>query len=230
MEFLLNDTQKGASVEKYPGYLSGDESDELFRLLSATVLEHMTHDMIKMYGKVHESKRKVATISERPNVPYSYARTTRNSIQLTFGDLPWLDAIRRRMEQLCGHELNFVFLNFYRPYSPETPDDKLGFHSDSEPDMVPGSNIVSLSVGDTRHFAFRNKGETGILCQTPLQNGDVCIMKGTTQEHYEHAITARGAKQCTRGRFNLTFRQFVTTQGSGDEEEPASKRHRVDLE
>ena len=132
-------------------------------------------------------------------------------MELTFSQLPWLDELRHRLQDLCGHELNFVFVNFYRPSTEEHPDDQLGWHADDENDMVVNSSIVSVSVGDARTFAFRKKGETRQHCATVLENGDVAIMRGETQKHYQHAVTAKGVKKCMKGRWNLTFRQFWAT-------------------
>lgn len=200
--YIIEDDK--SQVIKYPGWLPEAERATLFQNLTAEVLPLMTHDKGVFMGKPWTSKRLVATISTHPGVSYSYSSVKRKSLDVTFAALPWLEALRVRMEALCGHALNFVFINWYRPNT----DDQLGFHADDETDMTKGASIVSLSVGDTRHFAFRKKGETKIHCQTPLNDGDVAIMQGETQSHYQHAITSKGSKKCTRGRWNLTFRLF----------------------
>lgn len=204
--YIIDDNK--CQVLKYPGWLPEGERKTLFSRLTKHVLPLMDHDRGVFMGKPWVSKRLVGTVSVRPGVSYSYSTVQRKSMSITFADLPWLEDLRVRMEALCGHSLNFVFINWYRPYS----DDKLGYHSDDEADMIKGASIVSLSVGDTRHFAFRKKGETKMLHQTPLEDGDVAVMRGETQSHYQHAITEKGAKKSTRGRWNLTFRQFCNVE------------------
>lgn len=224
---VIADEASRSFVDLYPEWLSAAASDELFRQLSEHVLPHMDHDRGVMYGKPWTSKRLVGTISTGAGVSYSYSSVKRLTMQLTFAELPWLDDIRRQMEELCGHKLNFVFLNFYRPSTDEHPDDQLGWHSDDEVDMVAGASIVSLSVGDTRTFAFRKKGETGQYCATPLAQGDVAIMRGNTQTHYQHAVTTKGVKLSKRGRWNLTFRQFRDAPAAPNDGETPQKRQKV---
>lgn len=212
-ESVMSDEQTGSYVDLYEHELSREEADELYGLLQQHLLPHMSQDRGRMYGKEWASKRLAGTVSTAPGIRYSYSSVTRTTMELTFAELPWLDAVRRRMEALCGHELNFVFLNFYRPSTAEHPDDNIGWHADDEAEMVPGSSIVSLSCGDTRWFAFRKKaknsdGKQPMACQTALATGDVAIMRGEVQKHYQHSITTRGAKASTRGRWNLTFRRF----------------------
>jgi alkylated DNA repair dioxygenase AlkB len=201
-----NDTQSHVTLRE--GWLSSQACTTLFENLEKHLLSSMSHDEGTMYGKAWKSKRLIGTVSTAPGVSYSYSSVQRHSLKITFQDLPWLEDLRVQMEQLCGHVLNFCFINFYRPSTPDHPDDQLGWHSDDEQDMVPGASIVSLSVGDTRTFAFRKKGETKQHCATSLNNGDVAIMSGKTQTYYQHAITTKGVKLSKKGRWNLTFRQF----------------------
>lgn len=197
-----------STVLKYPQWLGETERMCLFENMSKHVLPLMTHDVgfNRFTGKEWKSQRLVGTIAVKPGVSYKYGTAkARHTLTTTFEDLPWLDALRKDMEALCGQELNFVFINWYRPGTK----DNLGWHSDDEADMSKGSPIVSVSVGDARWFAFRKKGETKMACQSKLVDGDIVIMQGNTQQHYEHAITTREAgKNCVRGRWNLTFRHF----------------------
>lgn len=195
-------------VIKYIQWLSEKERKALFDDMSKHVLPLLTHDtgFNRFTGKEWKSQRLVGTISVKPGVSYKYGTAkARCTMTTTFQDLPWLDKLRRDMEVLSGHALNFVFINWYRPGTK----DNLGWHSDDEADMSRGAPIVSVSVGDARWFAFRKKGETKMHCQSKLVDGDIVIMQGETQKHYEHAITTREAgKNCTKGRWNLTFRHF----------------------
>lgn len=217
----------GSRVVKHRGWVKN--TSEVWDALNE-LLPLLTHDRGKMFGREWVSKRLTCTIATTPGVSYKYSSVERTTLDTTFSELPELDALRVKMEALCGHALNFVFINYYRPSTASHPDDQLGYHSDDDSEMVPGSSIVSVSLGDTRHFAFRRKGETKMACQTALADGDVVLMCGETQSHFEHAITTRGAKQCTRGRWNLTFRQFklpVSLAPTAVPTVPSVKRARV---
>jgi alkylated DNA repair dioxygenase AlkB len=212
-EMIINDPASGSLVEKNPQWLSREECNLFFQRLTDEILPSMDHDTgyNRFTQTEWKSARLVGSISTVSRMRYKYGTAKeRWTLNLTFTDFPWLDELRIRLEQeVAGHPLNFVFINFYRPSTPEHPKDAIGWHSDAEDDMVSGASIISLSFGDTRHFAFRRRGETKILCQTPLADGDLITMRGNIQKHYEHCITERGAKRCLQGRFNLTFRQFL---------------------
>lgn len=206
---VIEDTVNDCTVTYFPKWLPVSQTEPLITQMELELLPLMTHDrgFNRFTGKEWISQRLVATISTGAGVEYQYGTAKKRvTCQTTFDDLPWLDELRRQAETLCGHELNFVFCNFYRPNT----EDNLGWHSDSEKEMVPGSAIVSMSFGDTRDFAFRRKAVKGEKSLTiPLANGDVVIMAGNTQKFYEHSVTKKGAKKCTKGRWNLTFRRFA---------------------
>lgn len=210
---IIADETTRSFAEKYPRWMPVAESGQMFRSLQKEILPHMTHDtgFNRFTQTEWKSARLVGSISTEPRMRYKYGTAKeRWTLNLTFSDFPWLDELRTRLElEVAGHPLNFVFINFYRPSTAEHPKDAIGWHSDAEDDMVSGASIISLSFGDTRHFAFRRRGETKILCQTPLADGDLVAMRGNIQKHYEHCVTERGAKNCLQGRFNLTFRQFL---------------------
>lgn len=172
---IITDIETGSFVDFYQRFLNASHADNLFDLLSLHVMPFMTQDKGKMFGKEWTSKRLVGTLSTARGVNYSYSKIQRLTMNLTISDLPWLNNLREQLEQLCGHELNFVFLNFYRASTEDHPDDQLGWHSDDDDEMSPDSQIVSVSVGDTRTFAFRKSGETKQLCSIPLAHGDVVI-------------------------------------------------------
>jgi len=85
-------------------------------------------------------------------------------------------------------EFNAANLNFYNEES-HTPQ-----HSDDEPlfqtphaSPVKEKSIMSISVGATKIFAFRDK-LTNEEIHLALRNGDVLFMEGTTQEYTTHQI------------------------------------------
>ncbi len=69
--------------------------------------------------------------------------------------------------------------------------------------------IASLSLGATRVFKLRPqqrpKGTKSL--SVALHNGDLLLMAGTTQQHWEHALPK--APSVSAGRLNLTFRWVI---------------------
>ena len=101
------------------------------------------------------------------------------------------------MEHLVGHRLDYVLVNKYSNIG-----DSIGFHSDDERDLLPGSTIVSYSSGATRRFLIRPKNrEVGVnsTIEIPLGHDDLCIMDGTMQKTHEHSVPK---KKVTQTRFN----------------------------
>src|SRR6185437_2850328 len=81
-----------------------------------------------------------------------------------------------------------------------------------EPDMVPYSSIASVSLGDTREMSFRYKGE-GYRCMSfTLEDRDLLVMTGSTQEIVEHRTEKM--KERRGSRYNLTFRVVLSGDGT----------------
>lgn len=97
-------------------------------------------------------------------------------------------------------------LNKYR-----TGADSMGWHSDNERVYGDAPTIASVSLGAGRDFDLRATGQHGRKMRVALGLGDVLVMRGTTQQHWQHAIPARRGKTVAAGqpRINLTFRTIV---------------------
>lgn len=100
-------------------------------------------------------------------------------------------------EHKINSVLNSVLLNYYRNGS-----DKINYHSDDQSQIGQHPVIASLSLGDSRKFVLRHK-TTKEKIQYELKHGDLFIMKGSTQDDWEHAILSEANKEV---RINLTFR------------------------
>jgi alkylated DNA repair dioxygenase AlkB len=94
-------------------------------------------------------------------------------------------------------QMNSVLLNYYRDGK-----DKINYHSDDLSQIGAEPVICSLSVGDSRIFKIKNK-ETKEIIEFILNNGDLFIMKGKTQELFQHGVLQEENKD---ERINLTFR------------------------
>ena len=177
-----------------PAWLSRAEADALFASLLAKI-EWEVH-RIRMFGRQIDSPRLSCWIGD-PGASYTYSRTR-------FEPHPWpfmLLPIRERLRDTLGVDFNSVLANRYR-----NGRDAMGWHSDDEPELGPQPVIASVSLGATRRFALKPRGEGGRLT-LDLPHGSLLVMRGDTQARYRHALpaTARPVGE----RINLTFRRIV---------------------
>jgi alkylated DNA repair dioxygenase AlkB len=120
---------------------------------------------------------------------------------------PLVKKIVDKIEKITGRNFLYAQLNHYQ-------DDKdyIGYHTDSE--VQDNGLVVSLSIGATRRFVFRDKTKkTGQPdYEIYLPDGSLIIIdQDAIKNKYKHALTkvrkadnysdARG-----NGRINITFR------------------------
>ena len=110
-----------------------------------------------------------------------------------------LGEIRERVEREGGQRVNGVLLNYYRD-----GQDSMGWHSDDEPELRRDPLVASLSLGGSRRFDLRRKGQTRIAHSLELTHGSLLVMRGATQHHWQHQV-AKTRRSCMP-RLNLTFR------------------------
>jgi len=100
-----------------------------------------------------------------------------------------------------------VLLNRYRD-----GDDGMGWHSDNEPELGPAPVIASLSLGAARRFLLRRRDDHAKKAEVLLDHGDLLVMGGQTQRHYQHSLP-KSARPLAE-RLNLTFR-WINAPGQG---------------
>lgn len=177
-----------------PTWLSRTEADALFEALLAGIGWEVHR--IRMFGRQIDSPRLSCWIGD-PGASYTYSRTR-------FQPHPWpatLASLRARLRETLDVDFNSVLANRYRDGR-----DAMGWHSDDEPELGPQPVIASLSLGATRRFALKPRGEGGGLT-LDLPHGSLLVMRGDTQTRYRHALprTARPVGE----RINLTFRRVL---------------------
>ena len=86
-------------------------------------------------------------------------------------------------------------------------DAHIPMHSDDEECIKPNSNILTVSLGETRTINFQPKNRTrGSEVSISLQHGDVFLMSTCSQELFRHGISKDNSK-CMR--ISLTFRDLI---------------------
>jgi alkylated DNA repair dioxygenase AlkB len=181
-----------ADVAFDPRWLDEADADRLLRGLRGGVAWE-TH-RIRLFGREHDSPRLSCWIGD-PGSAYRYSGTL-------FEPRPWpplLLAVRGRLCAELGTGFNSVLANRYRDGR-----DCMGWHSDDEAELGPAPVIASLSLGATRRFVLKHRGDPQVRQVLELPHGSLLVMAGATQRHYRHALprTARPVGE----RINLTFR------------------------
>lgn len=174
----------------YPSFFNQQESHQFFEDLCSQI--NWQHEAIKMFGKTLLQPRLTAYYG---NKSYGYSGITMSAQSWSF----LLLKIKQKIETITNNKFNGVLLNLYRDGS-----DYMGWHSDDEKELVKGSIIASLSLGETRRFLLRRKDNHQSKIELNLSSGDVLIMGGDIQTFWQHQIpkTSREVKP----RINLTFR------------------------
>ncbi|OIQ21140.1 MAG: alpha-ketoglutarate-dependent dioxygenase AlkB [Flavobacterium sp. MedPE-SWcel] len=179
-----------ADLMLHEGFFDKKESDHYY----ATLLKNTPwkESELTVYDKTHTIPRMVAWYEDKSNAGAD--------LSAPFWT-PELLAIKKKVEQECGHKFNSVLLNLYRDGK-----DGVGWHSDKEEDFGSNQVIASVSFGETRLFKLRHKTQKELPVQElPLTHGTLLLMAGTTQTHWEHHVP-KTAKDILP-RVNLTFRQ-----------------------
>ncbi|AZC17782.1 MULTISPECIES: alpha-ketoglutarate-dependent dioxygenase AlkB [Pseudomonas] len=128
-------------------------------------------------------------------LPYDYS-------QISYPAVPMPEMLERlcpAIEQLLGFRPNNCLLNFY-------PDGQssMGFHSDANEQLVPGTGVVVISLGHARSMLFKHK-QSGQIHEYNLGAGSLLHMSDALQTQWLHAIPkAPGAGE----RISLSFRQL----------------------
>ncbi|WP_313139393.1 alpha-ketoglutarate-dependent dioxygenase AlkB [Stenotrophomonas sp.] len=187
-----------AHVHWHRRWLERSAADVLLSALRADVAWEVHR--IRMFGRQVDSPRLSCWMGDA-GASYRYSGAD-------FVPVPWHPALlplRDRLAEFCGATFNSVLLNRYRD-----GEDAMGWHRDNEPELGPAPLIASLSLGAERRFLLRRRDDHGRKAEVALGHGDLLVMGGATQTHYQHALprTARPVSE----RINLTFR-WVTPRG-----------------
>lgn len=195
----------GAELWFAPAWLSCDVADGLLRSLRTDISWEIHR--IRMFGREIDSPRLSSWIGD-PDASYTYSRTR-------FEPQPWppvLCELRGRLQDTLGACFNSVLANLYRDGR-----DRMGWHSDDEPELGAQPVIASISLGAVRRFSFKPRGE-GERLVLDLPHGSLLMMRGDTQKRYLHALpaTARPVGE----RINLTFRRILASEHAGMQVSP----------
>lgn len=120
-----------------------------------------------------------------------------------------VDRLRAAVEvAVFGGDRKFFNAAFCNRYTGG--GDHVSWHSDEDvPLYGPRPTIASASFGETRDFVLRARDGAGMY-RYALGHGDLLVMEGATQEHFDHAVPKRAGAAGTR--INVTFRRVLPRQ------------------
>ncbi len=192
MKVVLHDEGRGCRVRFAPAWFPKPEADALLgRALASPLPQPETYGRGAQEVKTHRKNCAFGPAGMR----YRYAGQVREARAWPKG----FAELAERVGDAAGASFNFCLVNVYGDGRAQ-----LGWHSDSEPDLVPGATIASLSLGVARDFQMRFGNEGPAEHAWPLGHGDLLLMEGDLQRYYQHQVPVR--RGVTTPRVNLTFR------------------------
>jgi alkylated DNA repair dioxygenase AlkB len=182
-----------AEVLYYPDFIPAQEANHYLESLRQSL--DWRQEKITLYGKAFDVPRLQAWYGDKDS-QYQYSN-------LTMQPNPWtkeLKLLKQKCESKTKDTFNSVLENLYRD-----GNDGMGRHADDEPELGHNPVIASVSLGQTRNLDFYHK-HTKQKVRIPLENGSLLLMRGTTQNHWQHALAK--TKKVLLPRINLTFRKI----------------------
>ncbi|WP_119396170.1 alpha-ketoglutarate-dependent dioxygenase AlkB family protein [Salinibius halmophilus] len=177
----------------YPNWLENSETSDLISQLAGLPWRQ---DYLILYGKKHAIPRQHLWLAASQQ-SYRYSGISMQSA----GWPHWLAALTERLNQQFDTRFNSALANHYRG-----GQDKMGWHSDDEPELGQNPVIAIVSLGVARYLGVRRKGETKMLEKVCLDHGSLLLMPSGFQSHWQHALLAQSPQLVTQSRYSLTFR------------------------
>ncbi|WP_245391848.1 alpha-ketoglutarate-dependent dioxygenase AlkB family protein [Salinicola aestuarinus] len=181
-----------------PHFLRREEADALLATLEKAI--PWDAPTLTLYGKTHVIPRSQCWMGD-VDLDYRYSGRT-------FRPEPWLGAVETLRDRLvtslqqsgmAALTLNSVLLNRYADGRQ-----RMGWHSDDEPELGTDPVVVSVSLGAERPLRFRTRQrENRDAFNVWLPHGSVLLMGAGAQRHWQHALAPRAVDGV---RINLTFR------------------------
>lgn len=166
---------KNGTVNYYGKIFSQEEADSHYDYLFNQIT--WTHDEALIFGKLIQTKRKVAWLGDQP-FQYTYSGKTKTA-------KPWCENmlnLKSKIEDLTGEQFNSCLLNLYHDGS-----EGMAYHSDGEKDLKKNGAIASVSFGAERKFFFKHKISSERI-ELVLEHGSLLIMKDETQDFWLHRL------------------------------------------
>ena len=184
-----------ATIKYYPNFLSTQEADILFELLTNET--PWRNDPITVFGKTYPQPR-MTSLHGHTTDPYGYSGIVMQPNPMSKSLLD----IEQKLEAYTDETFTTVLLNLYRD-----GQDSNGWHADNEKELGKNPVIASVSFGTERFFHLKHREQKELRLKILLKKGSLLLMEGETQTHWLHQI-AKTARPLG-SRINLTFRKII---------------------
>ena len=105
-------------------------------------------------------------------------------LQLSDTAVPWV--VKSAAKTLARHysrKFSGLFCNYY-----QNGQDSVAWHADRVGRTTVDPLVAIISLGGPRTFAIRDQSRTSEARRFLMHSGDLLIMGGATQHHWEHAV------------------------------------------
>jgi alkylated DNA repair dioxygenase AlkB len=161
--------------------------------------------------------RKVAYYGEHP---YKYPGGFHKARPLA--ENSYLTGITTMIRELFPtFDFNSVMVTKYASRGSNIPP-----HSDDEPCIAQGSNIVTVSLGQTRHVAFRRKPPGQFKTdRLEVKHGEVYTMTRHSQDYWDHAVPRLDNTLEPETRISITYRMITSSSNSRQHTDETGRRN-----
>lgn len=170
-----------------PELLSGDLFERLWALRPAEP------QVIRKFGRNFVLRRQQKAFGR----DYAFSDTVSKAAPIPAELSPFLAWAQSTVDS----RLNGLLVNWY----DGAKGDEIGPHLDSETGLLPGSPIVTISLGDPRIFRMDRVAEK-LRCDFTVENGSVIIIPWETNRAWKHSVPHRARD--TGCRISVTLRAF----------------------
>ncbi|WP_025820878.1 alpha-ketoglutarate-dependent dioxygenase AlkB family protein [Shewanella marina] len=165
-------------------------------LLAEAETYPFSQPIVTVYGKQHPIPRQQVWFADTGcHIKFSHTLIAAQTWR------PMLTKLRQKLLADFEVDFNGVLVNQYR-----NGLDQMGMHCDDEPEIVPQTPIVSISLGASRDFVVQHK-QTKQRHMMSLNDGDLVLMPARMQQTWLHGIPKRS--KVMQMRLNYTFRQII---------------------
>ncbi len=182
-----------APVTIIKNYLSIKQQGELFKESDSFDWQQPE---INIFGKFHPIPRSQIWFADK-GCDYYYSNLLIKAQSWPY----FVNQLRFQLNEHFNMKLNGVLVNRYK-----NGTEHMGWHSDDEPEIMPCSDILSISFGAERDFVIQHKTTRKKQVFT-LESGDLLIMHSPMQQQWKHCLPKR--LKIKEARINLTFRQLI---------------------
>ena len=133
--------------------------------------------------------------------PYRYSNTTHDPKPIASNNYLCniINQLKIMMPNYCFNSALITKFNDGSQY--------IGYHSDDEDSISPDSDIVTISLGESRILKFKAKHDNGQPeVSTKLVHGDLYSMSKKSQNYFKHSVPS---DYSTNPRISITFRQIL---------------------